>query len=995
MDSFEKLNDKISIYFPSTLEEHENYCIDLLKKGYLNIALGYLYYLVVKAKKSGILQFRLNSLKMISKTTFDLGHHKECEEYLTRGMDLSSDLPQRDMAIYFTILNAYLRLNMNQLDDADNLITNADLMLKSWHNADFSVDLKIIKSRLNSLSGYSEAAVGYAKKALQEIPLTKDPLFSVKAYEALAVAYIEHGDSNEALRYYNVAIENCNISGNGYHMAKLYLDVGKFVGKELNSLGSILQKDFSRPPAWYFAKSLHLFSKYGTVHDLEKVNFGFRKFGRRESDRFVNRSIIEKANTISYHNSKLAKAATEYLRKMSQLCFEYIGDEDVKNISSNEDVKNISSNEDVKNISSIESNIQNSLKTFMFTHSSLIKVEDAHRTLVEAANNLGVERSKLANMITVSRELILIREEEKLFGTLVNMVFEVTGADGVCFLPNSPESIIRGSIIRGVPDDNWHSIAESVLDSDKSILPLFNDRTHEKEENTSATSNQSVAAIPIKCGDACYGIIYLDKKQSRGKLSKIDCNMLEALVLNGGTLLDNFRMSRIMKTTTSNIEATLDAISDGVITLNRKKIVVSLNRAALNMLNESRNSILGKYITDIPGSWPNDRNLFKGSKGEMFVKLPRGEVMVNLRPLYDEFGKESGEVLTLTELKRVKNAVRTIAVSTPRYTFENLMGKSEAFVEQVAMARMAGEVNSDILILGESGTGKEVFAQAIHNASSRSSGPFVGINCAAIPGELLESELFGYAEGAFTGALKGGKIGKFELAEGGTILLDEIGDMPLEMQAKLLRVLQERSFRRVGGTDEYIFDVRVFSTTNRPLEELVKKNQFRIDLLYRLKVLQIKIPPLRDRYGDVSLLIKFFLKKYSQKIGKDIERFSSSVMKYMVEYQWPGNIRELEHVIEAEISLAPKGKSVISSIPLAIKNSDNEVQNSIEPDCTALLGKSLKEMEKIVFYDTLINCKGSASAAAKELGLSRGTVYNKIKQFNLDLDEIRWEAKKR
>ena len=278
----------------------------------------------------------------------------------------------------------------------------------------------------------------------------------------------------------------------------------------------------------------------------------------------------------------------------------------------------------------------------------------------------------------------------------------------------------------------------------------------------------------------------------------------------------------------------------------------------------------------------------------------------------------AGLVATLTELRRASSLAYRIVGTTARYTLDDLIGDSAAARHVRALAEAAAGSEASLLLTGESGTGKEVLAQAVHNASPRAGGPFVAINCAAIPRDLLESELFGYEDAAFTGARKGGRPGKFELAEGGTLLLDEIGDMPLDMQVKLLRVLQEKTVSRLGGARELPVTCRIIATTNRELDDDVARGLFRRDLYYRLRVIHIVVPALRERAGDVTALTEHFLRRHAAATGKRLTVIAADVMAALGAHTWPGNIRELEHVIESAVALAPVDATVIGALPVRL-----------------------------------------------------------------------------
>lgn len=314
-----------------------------------------------------------------------------------------------------------------------------------------------------------------------------------------------------------------------------------------------------------------------------------------------------------------------------------------------------------------------------------------------------------------------------------------------------------------------------------------------------------------------------------------------------------------------------------------------------------------------------------------------------------------------------------------KYTFCDLIGESAAIKKIKRMAQKIALADSTVLITGESGTGKELFAQAIHNASYRSSRPFVRVNCAAVPENLLETELFGYVEGAFTGAKKGGKQGKFELAQGGTIFLDEIGELPLTMQSKLLNVLQEREIERVGGIRTVSIDVRVIAATNRNLEEMVKQGTFRDDLYYRLNVISLKLPSLRERQDDIPPLVNYFIGKLNNKLRCSVEGFTAEAMSVLVKHHWPGNVRELENTLERIFILADDRKISVDHLPLSLKDKNN---NKIQFK-NLTLDKMISQTEKRIIIDTLSSVKDDRIAAAGLLGIHLSSLYRKMKKHGI------------
>lgn len=318
--------------------------------------------------------------------------------------------------------------------------------------------------------------------------------------------------------------------------------------------------------------------------------------------------------------------------------------------------------------------------------------------------------------------------------------------------------------------------------------------------------------------------------------------------------------------------------------------------------------------------------------------------------------------------------------------FEKFIGMNETILNAIALAAKAAKVQSTVLIMGKSGTGKEVIAEGIHLASPRVKGPFIKINCAAIPGNLLESELFGHEKGAFTGAIKK-KLGKFELADCGTVFLDEIGEMDLGMQTKLLRVLQTSSFERVGGEETIEVNMRVIAATNQDLEVMVKEGRFREDLYYRLNVIPLFLPQLKERRDDIPLLVDHFLKSFNNDFGKSIKGIKKSTMEALVEYDWPGNVRELKNIIERFVALADGEYIELSDLPLSIQRTTREsMVNNIEAMTTPVVQGEvflLEEYEKQIIAAAL-DKYGSYTAAGKVLGITHKTVAAKAQKYGID-----------
>jgi transcriptional regulator with PAS, ATPase and Fis domain len=318
------------------------------------------------------------------------------------------------------------------------------------------------------------------------------------------------------------------------------------------------------------------------------------------------------------------------------------------------------------------------------------------------------------------------------------------------------------------------------------------------------------------------------------------------------------------------------------------------------------------------------------------------------------------------------------------FCFEDIIGSSSVIKDCIRKAKIAAQSMSNVLITGESGTGKELIAQSIHSYSVRKNQPFVSINCGAIPRELLESELFGYEPGSFTGASSKGRMGKFELADGGTIFLDEIGEMPIDMQVKLLKVIQDRKLTRIGGNHVFDLDVRIIASTNRDLYEQCKKGRFREDLYFRINVLNICLPPLRERKEDIELLVTHFINKLNTKLNKEIKGISPAAMEKIMEYDWPGNIRELENTIERAVNLC--NGSIITEEDLLTDSMQNELRANLKYESTKYDDNDiepLEVMEKRAIERALNISGGNITETAALLKVTRNTIYNKIKKYNI------------
>jgi len=426
-------------------------------------------------------------------------------------------------------------------------------------------------------------------------------------------------------------------------------------------------------------------------------------------------------------------------------------------------------------------------------------------------------------------------------------------------------------------------------------------------------------------------------------------------------------------------EAILESILDGVFTVDSQFRITSFNKAAENITGYKKEEVLGKNCSEVMKSpdadaCPLKKTLETGenvSNYEMEIITKNGKripVSVNTAILYDEKGEVIGGVETfrdMSEIVRLRNEVRH------RFSFGNIIGKSDCMQIIYDKLEVISVTDSNVLIEGETGTGKDLIARTIHYNSMRKDKPFVKINCAAIPENLLESELFGYKKGAFTGAVMD-KMGKFEAADGGTIFLDEIGDMPLSLQAKILRVIEEREFERLGEVETRKVDVRVIAATNRPLKELVEQGKFRMDLYYRLNVVRIRLPALRERAEDIPLLLDHFIEVFNKKFNKKVKGVEQKVMDFLLDYSWPGNVRELENVIEHAMIHARGDLIRFDNLPDYLFE---------EGESGAV---SLVDVEREHIFRVLKSVNNNKTRASKILGISRSTLWRKLKELNIE-----------
>ena len=430
----------------------------------------------------------------------------------------------------------------------------------------------------------------------------------------------------------------------------------------------------------------------------------------------------------------------------------------------------------------------------------------------------------------------------------------------------------------------------------------------------------------------------------------------------------------------------IDSMSLGIYAIDKDGILKTINKEACSVLGIKEKEIVNKNVDVILPDWRNIFERLKNGKGydnrEIVLNngLIKGRYNASATPIL--IHKEIiGMVIAFKEMQKVSNLVNKYSGKRAVYSFSDIVGESKEIKKVISYAKAISASPSTVLIEGESGTGKELLAQAIHNNSDRRNNTFIAINCGAIPKSLIESELFGYEEGSFTGARKGGYLGKFELANGGTLFLDEIGEMPLDMQVNLLRVLQEGYVTRVGGDKVIPVDVRIIAATNKNLKEEALKGSFREDLYYRLSVIPIKIPPLRERREDIPILIRYFFRTKAKKLNKNLNSMNADLYIKMMNYDWPGNIRELENCIENVVNL--NGESTMFFDNNVIDNSNNKAINSQIVNMDTGISYTLEELEELAIINAIEKSEHNMTKAAKLLGITRATLYSKMKKYNI------------
>lgn len=562
----------------------------------------------------------------------------------------------------------------------------------------------------------------------------------------------------------------------------------------------------------------------------------------------------------------------------------------------------------------------------------------------------------------------------------------------------------QGVMLR-VVDGNTGFLAEQNRRFQLGVGSVWSERT----VGTCAHALSIELRKPIQiCGPEHYSEMYgeiacsaapifdLDQQSLAGTLSIVTPSFREhsphtlALVCNMASAIQHefhYQLSNIL------VRAAFDNIDETVITVNNQGLIVSANNKAMTEFGLFDKDIEKMHIETLLGRHAPLKSLLASPQtvydtGIEIEINKRKAILTAVKPVRSDRGANLGCVLLFkTENKGKSREARKKAGK--KGAFDRIIGSSPQLKKTIDMAKTFAGLEEPILIQGESGTGKEVFAKAIHEAS-RPNGPMIAVNCAAIPRTLIESELFGYKGGSFTGAERHGRPGKIELADGGTLFLDEIGDMPLEVQPVLLRVLEEKQVFRIGAGEPIPVDFRLIAATNKDLEELVKQGRFREDLYFRLAVFKLDIVPLRERKSDISDLLHYFMQEYAKRQRMEVPALSSAVKCLLYQYDWPGNVRQLKNTVKYAMAMCKKGVIKLEDLPDTILQSahlppSGEAQETLHGPLQAEAPQQLDEMEKEAIQNALITKGYNISQTARSLGLSRSTLYRKIKEYGISL----------
>jgi sigma-54 dependent transcriptional regulator, acetoin dehydrogenase operon transcriptional activator AcoR len=723
---------------------------------------------------------------------------------------------------------------------------------------------------------------------------------------------------------------------------------------------SLVAKDGSSAPGAWLAQAHPLLVKVGTARDLRLLRQAFRTFSPHKAQALLDTDLVSVMEELRERHARL---------------------KDI--LSAQRDARSSES----PHLAALPSPLAK------LADGALESVHLTEEALIRALEHTLLDRERMGLLVVVSQHLAGIEHMEELLAAIPRLALGLMPA-AVAGLVEFDDSGAVHAFQEGLfppelPPECFRDAVRSAFQqrAPQVLLAQPGERASQGQRTLVPLHGQNRKRLGLVLG----------LSGARTVLAERDVEQLSVFGSLCGAALMRISDRIALEQAAARDAATLAAIRDGILTLDHEGLVCTLNHSAARLLRVQPAQLVGRPLRSLAALEPLGEALKAGRPllNEV-IALPHGELIVCTQ-MY-----EGGVVATLQELASAQRLAHKITSAQARFTFEDLIGEDPAFLACVKDARQAARSDVPILITGESGTGKELLAQAIHRASPRAASPFVGINMAAFPRELLESELFGYERGAFTGARAGGNPGKFELADRGTLLLDEIGDMPLEMQVKLLRVLQERTFQRLGGTRDIPLQARgggatppprprarVVATTHRDLERAIGEGSFRLDLFHRLRAVHLRLPPLRERPRDIPLLVDYHLRRYTSRLHRPPIQVAPHVMADLMAYDWPGNVRELANLLEGAASLLLDDQDVLVRTPPAIARALQQPAPLSGLGLPGVLAEEapvlpFAEVERRAFRQALRQCGGNVARAAKALGVAKATFYSKIRRYGLE-----------
>ena len=807
------------------------------------------------------------------------------------------------------------------------------------------------------LRGDTTAARRHAHKALETAPA--EGYERARALVEMAEVQLVENDHDGARMSYLAAIEEHRAFGH-------QREEGRTVARYALRVAPNAPPGTDEPPASWLGRAKLILGTSATWRDVASSRGGFRTHGRRLQDRAVGSNIATRIDALDEATSRMRAVVAA-------------GVDDVHR------ALGLAEREAAVDVHALQLRLEEARGTLfrILDESSeqSRRIGGAASRIIDVIETTVVERDRMRGLLDLLAQVDTVTDAARIGSTAAAVGGRLLHADRVLLVRRNDAGELEaigayGSKDAALASSNWRSAVDAHLHGPNTS------RRSEAPETRSDERPQGPVLVASLRASGIVGALYADKLVRSGRFNEQDHQLAQLFADYFGLAYSRLAAVDAKRRAFEQLATTLDTIRDGVVALDDHGVIRNANTAAARMLRMPASHLIGLSMEAQPALatlWEllSTARRIDGS----LVRLKHGSFIVTARPIVGQ-GEEQGVVATLVELDRARRIAQRVTAARPRYLFEDIIGSSEAILQAVHLARQAANVDASVLITGESGTGKEVFAQAIHTAGSRSSEPFIGMNCAAVPRELLEAELFGYERGAFTGARSEGNPGKFELAAQGTLLLDEVGDMPIDMQAKLLRVLQERVVVRLGGSAERPVHTRVIATTHRNLEALVRAGRFRHDLLYRLQVLHIPLKPLRSRGQDVQLLAITFLLRFAKLQGKRVERLSPSVEAALERHSWPGNVRELANVMEREVSLLPTDVRTLERLqtPLARPTPQPEPNEPASDDGVIL---PIAEVERRTYLRALELSDGNVQRASRALGVSKVTFYAKLRAWGM------------